>query len=128
MPAAGEGLSPVRGVWDGVGLALTTSLAAAATDVELPPGRYRVTAQVDTATPSQRPEARLELRAHATTLGSTLLPQPQGAPPARIQGVVDHLGGSLHLEIAAERLWPSPIFIAIPVLWVSDFKIESDLH
>jgi 4-amino-4-deoxy-L-arabinose transferase-like glycosyltransferase len=128
VPAPGEGPSPVRGVWNGVGLTLTTGLAGAATDVELPPGRYRVSLLADTATSTERPEARLELRARGSVLAATQLPRPAGAPPARIGGVVEHLGGSLRIEVAAERAWSSPVFIDVPTLWIADIRIESDLR
>jgi hypothetical protein len=118
----------VRGVWNGVGITLTTGLAAAATDVELPPGRYRVSLLADTAAPAERPEARLELRARGTLLATTQLPRPTGAPSERIGGVVEHLGGSLRIEVAAERAWSSPVFIDVPTLWIADITIESDLR
>ena len=41
-PPPGEAPSPVRGVWDGFGLRLSGARAAAAFDLDLPAGRYRV--------------------------------------------------------------------------------------
>jgi 4-amino-4-deoxy-L-arabinose transferase-like glycosyltransferase len=130
IPESGEGLSPLRGVWNGFGLKLTTALAGAATDLDVAPGRYRISVVADTAFAAPRPEARLTLHARGGVLASTTLPAAAGAPPDVLAGVVDHMGGNLRIELVAERLWPSPspIVIAIPPLWVSDIKIESDLH
>src|SRR5262249_1746240 len=63
IPAPGEGVSPVHGVWDGVGLQLSTALAGAKTDVDVPPGKYRVSFLADTASPMPGPEIRLTLSA-----------------------------------------------------------------
>jgi hypothetical protein len=126
-PAPGEGPSPVRGVWNGIGLTLTlpTGSSAAATDVDLPPGRYRISALADTPGAADRPETRLELRAHGVTLGAALLPRPTGETPIRIAGVVDHPGGRMQIEVAAQRLSPSAMFIDVAVPWISDIQVES---
>jgi 4-amino-4-deoxy-L-arabinose transferase-like glycosyltransferase len=128
VPAPGEGASPVRGVWNGVGLKLSTSLAAAATEIELPPGRYVVSVSADTAAPEAAPEMRLSLRARGVPLASASLPLPTGAPPARLSGVVEHLGGPLRVEIGAERVWVAPTFFDLPAVWASDLKIEAEGH
>lgn len=128
VPAPGEGKSPVHGVWDGFGLTLASGLAGAATDVALPPGRYRISVLVDTAVPAERPEARLALRARGTVLGTTDLPRPASTTPERVSGVVEHLGGLLRIEVVAERSWPSPVFVEVPTLWITDIRIESELR
>ncbi len=128
VPAPGEGPSAVRGVWNGVGLKLSTALAAAATDVDVPPGRYVVTVMADTPEASPAPEIRLSLRARGVPLASTTLPQPAGAPPAALSGVVEHLGGPMRIELGAERLWLAPTFFDLGAVWASDLKIEADVH
>jgi 4-amino-4-deoxy-L-arabinose transferase-like glycosyltransferase len=129
IPAPGEGPSGVRGVWDGLGLQVSTSFAAAATDVALPAGRYRVSLRADTVVSSSAdPDARLDLRANGVTLASVSLPAPAGTPPARLTGIVDHAGGNLRVELYAERIWPSPLFVRLPTLWASDLKIETEVH
>jgi 4-amino-4-deoxy-L-arabinose transferase-like glycosyltransferase len=128
LPAPGEGPSGLRGVWDGFGLKLTTALAGAATEVELPPGRYKISVTVDTAEARPAPEARLDLRAGGHALESVELPLRPGAPPARLLGVIDHLGGTLRVEVHAERLWLAPTLFDLPRLWISDLKIEAEVH
>jgi hypothetical protein len=128
IPAPGEGASGVRGVWDGVGLEVSTALAAAATDVELPPGRYRLSALVDTQAPAAAPEIRLTLGAGGVALEEVTVPLPAGTTPARIGGVVEHQGGHLTIEVRAERLWTTPAFFAVPTVWLSDLKIEAEVH
>jgi 4-amino-4-deoxy-L-arabinose transferase-like glycosyltransferase len=127
-PPPGEGVSPVRGVWNGIGLALTTEPASAATDIELPPGRYRISARADAAGGAARPSARLELRAREGTLGTAMLPRPTGDPPVPLAGVVDHLGGSLRIEVAAQALSTPSMFVDVPTLWISDIQVEGPLR
>jgi 4-amino-4-deoxy-L-arabinose transferase-like glycosyltransferase len=128
LPAPGEGASGVRGVWDGVGLKLSMAIAAAATDVDLPPGRYVVSLTADTATSAVSPEIKLSLRARGALLASTTLPLAAGAPPARLEGVIEHLGGPVRVELIGERLWLAPTFFDLPTIWASDLKIEADVH
>ena len=49
LPAPGQGASPVRGVWDGFGLRLAPPAVAAATDLDLPAGKYSVSMRVERA-------------------------------------------------------------------------------
>jgi 4-amino-4-deoxy-L-arabinose transferase-like glycosyltransferase len=128
IPAPGEGPSGVRGVWDGFGLEVSTALAAAATDVDLPPGRYRISVLADTLAPAAAPEIRLTLVAGGAPLQEVTLPVPAGTSPARIGGIVEHQGGHLGIEVKAERLWTTPAFFAVPTVWMSDLKIEAEVH
>jgi len=128
IPAPGEGTSPVRGVWDGFGLQLSTALAGATTDVDVPPGRYRVSFVADTQVPAPGPEMRLTAYARKARIAETLLPAPPGSPPTRVEGVVEHLGGLLDIEVRAERLWTTPSRYALPAVWISDLKIEADVR
>ena len=128
LPAPGEGVSGVRGVWNGIGLKLSTSLAAAATDIDVPPGRYIVSVSADTPASAPAPEIRLSLRARGVPLASVELPGVVGRPPQRLAGVVEHLGGAMRVEVGAERLWLAPTFFDLPPIWVSDLKIEADVH
>ncbi|HEY2731160.1 MAG TPA: glycosyltransferase family 39 protein [Polyangia bacterium] len=128
IPAPGEGRSGVRGVWDGIGLKLSTAIAAAATDVDVPPGKYRVSVVADTQLPGPSPEIRLTLGARGAALAEATLPAAPGTPPRRIEGVIEHLGGLLDVEVKAERLWTTPTFYDLPAVWISDLKIEADFH
>jgi 4-amino-4-deoxy-L-arabinose transferase-like glycosyltransferase len=128
LPAAGEGPSAVRGVWDGVGLKLSTAMAATVTDVDVPPGRYHVSLLADTSRPGASPEIRLTLGARGSALREVTLPAPAGTPPQRIEGTVEHLGGLLDIEVKAERLWTTPTLYDLPPVWVSDLKIEAEVH
>jgi 4-amino-4-deoxy-L-arabinose transferase-like glycosyltransferase len=128
IPAPGEGLSPVRGVWDGIGLQLSTAIAGARTDVAVPPGRYRVSFVADTQVPSASPEIRLTLSARKTQLAEVTLPTPVGTPPTRVEGTVEHLGGFLDIELRAERMWTTPTQYALPAIWISDLKIEAEVR
>jgi 4-amino-4-deoxy-L-arabinose transferase-like glycosyltransferase len=128
IPAPGEGASGVRGVWNGFGLKVSTALAAAATDIDLPPGRYRVSVAVDTATPASTPEVRLSLKVSGSTIATADLPLPAGAPPARLSGAVEHQGGNLRVEAYGQRLWSVPTLTDVPTVWISDLKIEAEVH
>jgi 4-amino-4-deoxy-L-arabinose transferase-like glycosyltransferase len=128
IPAPGEGASPVLGVWDGFGLQLSTALAGATTDVDVPPGRYRVSFVADTQAPAPAPEIRVTAYARKAPLVETLLPAPAGTPPTRLEGIVEHLGGLLDLEVRAERLWTTPSRYSLPPVWISDLKIEADVR
>jgi 4-amino-4-deoxy-L-arabinose transferase-like glycosyltransferase len=128
IPAPGEGPSPVRGVWDGIGLQLSTAIAGAATDVELPPGKFRASVVADTRLPMPAPEIRLTLSARQSRLAEVLLPAPAGTPPDRIGGTVEHPGGWLHVEVVAERLWTTPTRFELPAVWISDLKIEAEVR
>ena len=127
-PAPGEGPSPVHGVWDGIDLKLSTAMAGAATDVDVPPGRYRVSLLADTGLPSPSPEIRLTLAARGSALGEVTLPTPAGTPPARLEGTIDHLGGLLNVEVKAERLWTTPTRYDLPAVGLSDLKIEAEVR
>ena len=118
----------MRGVWDGIGLKLSTALAAAKTDVEVPPGKYRVSLLADTTQPGPSPEIRLTLSARRARLAEATLPAPIGTPPSRIEGTVEHLGGWLDVEVRVERLWTTPTRYALPAIWISDLKIEAEVR
>ncbi len=128
IPAPGEGPSGVHGVWNGFGLKVSTALAAAATEVDVPPGRYRVTVTADSDMAGQTPEIRVTLKARGELLQTVALPPPSGGAAARLLGVVEHLGGALRVEIVAERAWTTPSFFELPSIWISDLKIEADVH
>ena len=100
----------------------------AATDVDVPPGRYRVSLLADTSLPSPAPEIRLTLSARGASLAEVTLPTPAGAPPARLEGTLDHLGGPLNVEVKAERLWTTPTRYELPAIGLSDLKIEAEVR
>jgi hypothetical protein len=128
IPAPGEGPSPVHGVWDGFGLRLSTAIASAATDIAVPPGRYRVAVLVDTNKPGPSPELRVTLSAREAPLAETTLPTTPGVPPTRLEGTIEHPGGLLKVDVKAERLWTTPTQYDLPTVWISDLKIEADVH
>jgi 4-amino-4-deoxy-L-arabinose transferase-like glycosyltransferase len=128
IPAAGEGPSSVRGVWNGIGLRVTTALAAAATEVDLPPSRYRVSVVADTAAPGPLPEVRLDLKGIGAVVASATLPVPTGAPPPVLTGFVEHRGGPLQIEVHAERLSTLVAGAGPPTVWITDLKIEAEVH
>jgi 4-amino-4-deoxy-L-arabinose transferase-like glycosyltransferase len=128
IPAPGEGPSPVRGVWDGIGLKLSTAIAGATTDIDVPPGRYRVSLLADTVDPSVSPEIRLTLSARRSPLAEAVLPLAPGTPQARLEGTIEHLGGLLDVELRAERLWTTPTQYELPTVWISDLKIEAEVR
>jgi hypothetical protein len=122
IPAPGEGASGVRGVWDGIGLRVTTALAAAATQVHLAPGRYRVSVRAQGAAPGSIADARITLKVGGAALAEAEVPAPE---PRLLAGNFEHRGGILEVEALAERLstiGPSP------TVWLSDLKIEAEFH
>jgi len=124
----GAAPSPLRGVWDGFGLALAGGPARAVTEVELPRGRYRVSVVADAVGGDAAAGApTLTLRVRDAALASASL--PPGAPPQQVAGVIEHPGGVLRLEAAADPARPAPPSAArAPTVWVADIKIVSDLH
>jgi 4-amino-4-deoxy-L-arabinose transferase-like glycosyltransferase len=109
-PAPGTARSPVRGVWNGFGL--SGGDVAAATGVELPPGRYRISALADGGGPTG---AQLTMRARGALPVSGVLVAPDR--PQRLDDAVEHDGGILTIEIALDAPSPSSV-------WISDLKIE----
>jgi 4-amino-4-deoxy-L-arabinose transferase-like glycosyltransferase len=124
-PVAAPGQpSPVRGTWDGFGLRLVppATAAAAATDVELPAGTYRVSMRVDCG------ETCLEGAEIAVSAGGVELRRmPWPAPGSVIALVVPvtHPGGKLHFEVRAERKIVHPSG-KLAALWVAAFEVERE--
>jgi 4-amino-4-deoxy-L-arabinose transferase-like glycosyltransferase len=152
-PAPGEGPSPVRGVWDGVGLRVgpdrpggrgvaSAAPVAAATAIDLPPGRYRVRARADRPGPLDRsPAIDVRLRAAGRIIGEARLPSPAGETSAALDGSVEHAGGILQIELRAQRITPDaglgpssplatePAETDLPTtVWLADIRIEPDLR
>jgi 4-amino-4-deoxy-L-arabinose transferase-like glycosyltransferase len=134
-PPPGEAPSPVRGVWDGFGLRLSGARAAGAFDVDLPPGRYRVSMRAEAVGPAVR--AAVDLRADEAKLAQA--GWPMDATPVTLTGVVRHAGGKLHVEVATSREMPAPVASAVPLgyrnatttdgggsLWMSAIEVEPD--
>jgi hypothetical protein len=123
-PTTPDGPSPVRGVWDGFGLRLSPSAprVAAATDVDLPAGRYRISMRADAAGPV--PDGgSLELRAGDAAIARA--DWPQGGSPVTIAGVTQHAGGKLHIELGATGAILHPDD-GVPSLWLSSIQVEPD--
>ena len=126
IPAPGEGRSGVRGVWDGIGLKLSTAIAAAATDVDVPPGKYRVSllAACAAAGPAPGGDSRWGRAA-----------RPQGRHAPRAPGgasCASRASSSTSGVSSTSRSRPTPLDDAhsddLPAVWISDLKIEADFH
>jgi 4-amino-4-deoxy-L-arabinose transferase-like glycosyltransferase len=121
-PTPGATPSPVRGVWDGFGLVLSGARAAAAFDLDLPAGRFRIsmTAQQVVGPPVH---AAVDLSAGGTNLEQTSW--PSGATPITLSGVAAHPGGKLRIELGAAR-GISTGTDAGGTLWISSIKVEPE--
>ena len=145
-PTVTPAASPLRGVWDGVGLRTDGPAVSAATDVELPGGRYRVTARAErTALAGTR--VRFELRGDGRVIGAgewtgassdASSDVSAARSPLPVDGFVEHLAGKLRLELRAEAPTGGPE-IAAPggtavgprgpsTVWLSDIRVEPDLR
>jgi 4-amino-4-deoxy-L-arabinose transferase-like glycosyltransferase len=148
-PRPGVGDSPVRGVWDGVGVRLAASRGGAGTDLwgsvetdlSLPAGRYHVHAalalthprtSVDDAgvDPPSPALPSVALRVGATVFARALFTSPSGSRRSRadddtavIEGVFDHPGGALALDVEVESPGSGSIFDG-KTLWISDLSVE----
>ena len=99
--------SPVRGTWDGFGLRLTppATTAAAATDVDLPAGKYHVSLRLECG--ETCPDGA-EVAVNAG--GSELRRMPWPAPGSTVALTVPvtHGGGKLHFEIRIDGKFVNP--------------------
>ena len=114
----------MRGTWDGFGLRLTppATTAAAATDIELPAGNYRVSMRVDCG--DNCPDgAEVAVSAGGVELRRTPWPAP-GSIVALVVPVT-HPGGKMHFEVRVDgkNVHPSGNLAA---LWISAFEVESE--
>lgn len=114
------GASPVRGVWDGVGLRIgqrtADDVAASAQTVfPLGSGRYRLRAQVALTGAGAGPDVVVSVTAGPSTVARILVQRTQAAVPATgpeqvgtvalpqfVQGIFDHEGGPLVLAVNVE--------------------------
>jgi hypothetical protein len=146
------GASPMRGVWNGVGLHLPDHevgdlWAAAETTLALPPGRYRI--QVGVARADRQEVAAAPPRAPSPTAAPEAARRPDGsawpsvalrvgdtvfarnvAAPLRpgqadnvVAGVVGHPGGPMRLEVEVEAPSSQESFDR-QTLWISDLSVE----
>ena len=120
-PAPGAAPSPVRGVWDGFGLRLSGARAAAAFDLDLPPGRYRVSMSAEGVGPAIR--AAVDLAADGSSLAQASWPTQ--AIPVTLTGIAPHAGGKLHVEVGTSRGIPTSADGG-GTLWISAIKVEPD--
>ena len=122
--AAGA-VSPVRGVWNGVGLRMpigSPGAVAAATEIDLPPGRYRIRARADRLPPAA---AHVQLDAGDKPVATGEWTAAEPADTVRdLEGVVDHAGGPLRLELRAEAA--PAVENRASTVWLSDIRIEPD--
>ncbi len=126
VPAPGDAPSPVRGVWDGFGLRLPAEHAAAATELDLPAGRYRVSLRAENAgekVGSAAVPATVGIAADGSNLAHASWPDP--GTPVTLSGVTVHAGGKLRVELRAD----SEISAGTdgdPTLWISAIEVEPD--
>ena len=145
-PASG-GDSPVRGVWDGLGLALrrrdASGVVAAAAEVVVPAGRWRVETKVDvapigaanalsstgtgtgTGAGTGTGTGQVTFSAGGRPVASVPLAQvitasARGAT-VPLQATVDHAGGPLPLELRVSLAGPAPP--PTTSLWLAALKI-----
>ncbi len=141
----GESASPLRGVWDGVGLRLPDPghardatagggrgdgsggpSVAAASELDLPPGRYHVTARADRQ-PAGPARLRLDadqrpIATAAWGLDTAWGPDNDESVSIRLlDGIVEHAAGKLRLDLRAEGTAPATV-------WLSDIRVERDLR
>jgi hypothetical protein len=119
----------VRGVWDGFGLRLPAEHAAAATEVDLPAGRYRVSLRAENAgeklgkVGSAAVPATIAIAAGGSNLARASWPDP--GIPITLSGVGMHAGGKLRVELRAD----SEISAGTdgdPTLWITAIEVERD--
>lgn len=115
--------SPVRGVWNGVGLRPRAGEeVAATTEVLLPAGRYRITATVDTAALASAPSINVTVRTAKQPLVIGALPS-SGPSTVSLDTFVEHAGGSLPLTFAATSIGAGPDD-GFPSVWLNDLSIR----
>jgi hypothetical protein len=112
--------SPVRGVWDGFGLSLRASRAAAALDLPLAAGTYQIALHADTVSMGGEP---VDVVVRADGRPMTEAAVSPNATETTMTGKVDHTGGNLHLEIQAAR---RNSVSDGGTLWISGITIETD--
>jgi hypothetical protein len=125
----GQGASPVRGVWNGVGVspAGPGATVAAETELALRPGRFQIAVTADTVagapTASGAGSVQLTLQAEGQTIGREVFPVT--APPLDrlITGSVVHGTGRLRLRAIVETLSPASDGGKPPTIWLSDLSI-----
>jgi 4-amino-4-deoxy-L-arabinose transferase-like glycosyltransferase len=120
-PPPGTAPSPVRGVWDGFGLSLAGARAAAAFEVELPPGRYEISLTVETASPGQN--ATIDLSADGVTLAQAAW--PTDSQPITLRGVAQSNGEKLRVGLSAAR-GNSSGTDGGATIWISAIEVEQD--
>ena len=134
------GPSPVRGAWDGVGLRIGQRTAddvaaAARTIISLERGRYRLRAQVAVSGAGAGPEVVVAVTTGQSTVARALVsrrgvPVPSDRPEQAtevpsfsIEGIFDHEGGALLLDVNVE---PGAVG-SIPdgaTVWFSQLVVE----
>jgi 4-amino-4-deoxy-L-arabinose transferase-like glycosyltransferase len=120
-PPPGQAPSPVRGVWDGFGLRLSGARAAAGFDLDLPPGRYRISMRAEAVGPAV--PAAVNLAADGTTLAQASWPTE--ATPVTLTGTAAHTSGKLHVDLGTSRGIPASTDGG-GTLWISAIKVEPD--
>jgi 4-amino-4-deoxy-L-arabinose transferase-like glycosyltransferase len=142
-PTGDGAISPLRGVWDGVGLRAGPPIVSAGSEIALPPGRYRITARAD-RTPAQATGLRLEVEADGHIIAgvdwAAGLPEPSGS----IDTAVRVASGTGRLRLVLRVISDGAAMPAARVpdgrpepgaaapggatVWTSDIRVEPDLR
>jgi 4-amino-4-deoxy-L-arabinose transferase-like glycosyltransferase len=114
--------SPVRGTWDGFGIRLAETTAAAVTDIDLAAGEYRISMRLDCGD-SCPDGAELAVSAGGAEIRRT--PWPAAGPGVAFVLPIRHAGGKLHIEfrVDGKNLHPGAPPTA---LWISAFEVERE--
>jgi hypothetical protein len=124
-----SGGSAVKGVWNGVGVALPAAQPPATimaeTELAAVPGNYTVHAEVDLtgARPSANEDATITLLADGERLSPSLalgrLPAAAREAPVPWQATLRHTGGPLRLRMLIEGAVSAPCRV-----WLSNLRLE----
>jgi hypothetical protein len=131
VPLGGD--SPVRGVWDGVGLRFGTRsandvMASARTDIPVDAGRLRARAAVSVAGGSLPVGAiSVALRLNGRVVARVVPPAASAAGASGdslpLEGVIEHAGGLLGVEIEVEPGGNGSI-VDGGTVWISQLVVE----
>jgi Dolichyl-phosphate-mannose-protein mannosyltransferase len=137
-PTDGDGTSAVRGVWNGVGLAIPLAApagmreASAETELDLPPGDYAIEASLDiapldAATTISAGEFSVQVGAegNATVSLASVAQATQESSPLPLRIEAHHSGGKLPVRV---RIAVPPAMAISPPpsrLWVTGMRLQT---
>jgi len=119
----------IRGVWNGVGIALpSTEIAATAeTEIALAAGAYELSAEIDSASAAVELTGTVKIIANERLLAPELtladvVAASRGGQPIAWHTRLDHPGNVLHLRIAVA---PSTRNTTAAYVWLSNLRIRA---